>query len=35
VLVAPQQLVARVLEASGAGQVMTVYRTVEEAVAGG
>jgi anti-sigma B factor antagonist len=35
VLVAPQPLVARVLGVTGAGQVMTVYRTVEEAVAGG
>ena len=34
-LVAPRPLVARVLGALGAGQVMTVYPTVEEAAAGG
>ena len=34
VLVAPQRLVARVLGAMGTGQMLTVYRTVDEAVAG-
>ena len=34
VLVAPQRLVARVLGAMDTGQVLTVYRTVDEAVAG-
>lgn len=35
VLVAPQPMVARVLGAMRAGQVITVYATVEEAVARG